>query len=762
MKRPFLIAVVVLNLLACALYLWALQDYTTVRLRVQGNTLTAMVNGVSVSATDSTYATGKIALALEDYHHYRAYVSSQAVAHGIRRWLEQLSDWFQQSNPASAWASITVTDLDTGEVLLRSDFRKEGPSGWGNERGQWQVNLLGEYRPSTPGTTSAGDQGWRDYVVEAQLVRGKELAAILVRAQSTHAAYRFWFRPEHGDMGWGLLRKELPAKELADGYFTLSFLSGLKALLREVIWSYLFGLAIFTLLLLLCLPPALLKAKRKTSLRLPSFDSGRSIWIAAAIAVLGTAIATTVAIVLLGRIPHVQDSVTYLFQAKTLALGRLSVPAPPLPDLFEQEFLVVRDGTWFGKYPPGHPIILAMGVLLGVPWLVSPVLGGLSLFLIYLIGRNTYSAGNGLLASFLGLLSPFFIFISGSFMAHPTGMFFMSLFLLSFILMMRTGKERWALVAGFAIGYVAITRQLTALSMALPFGLYFLVLLICDLRAYGGRALIFLVGAVIPLGFLLFYNWSLTGDPFLDTYQLYWAFDKIGFGEGYGMIVAHTPGQGMKNTWGNLTNLQAHLFGWPNYLTLAFLVLPFATLKASRWDWLLLASFLSLMAGYVFYWADGIMFGSRYYYEALPMLLLLTARGILLLPQLAQEVMKFRMGAVAGGITALLMAGLISYNLIYYMPIQWGLYKDYNFVSPKALRLVEGAGLKNALVFVEHEPTWQWWNYGAVFSANSPLLDSNVVYARDLGDEANERLMPFFPGRQYYRLQAMELSQLQH
>ncbi|HEX6383957.1 MAG TPA: hypothetical protein VF177_04735, partial [Anaerolineae bacterium] len=32
------------------------------------------------------------------------------------------------------------------------------------------------------------------------------------------------------------------------------------------------------------------------------------------------------------RIPHVQDSVTYLFQAQTLAGGRLAAPAPSLPD----------------------------------------------------------------------------------------------------------------------------------------------------------------------------------------------------------------------------------------------------------------------------------------------------------------------------------------------------------------------------------------------------------------------------------------------
>ena len=44
---------------------------------------------------------------------------------------------------------------------------------------------------------------------------------------------------------------------------------------------------------------------------------------------------------MLARVPHVQDSLTYLFQAQTLAAGKLWAPAPPLPDFFAQEFLLV-------------------------------------------------------------------------------------------------------------------------------------------------------------------------------------------------------------------------------------------------------------------------------------------------------------------------------------------------------------------------------------------------------------------------------------
>ena len=89
----------------------------------------------------------------------------------------------------------------------------------------------------------------------------------------------------------------------------------------------------------------------------------------AALSLGGLAVCATlpVAALLLERIPNVQDDVTYLFQAQLFALGRLSAPAPPLPEFFEQEFVLMYRDQWFGKYPPGQPLMLALGLLAGAP-----------------------------------------------------------------------------------------------------------------------------------------------------------------------------------------------------------------------------------------------------------------------------------------------------------------------------------------------------------------------------------------------------------
>lgn len=87
------------------------------------------------------------------------------------------------------------------------------------------------------------------------------------------------------------------------------------------------------------------------------------------------------------HLPHVEDEVAYLFQARTFAAGALSVPAPPeaaQPGL-DYYLLQVRDGRWFSTSVPGWPLALAPFAALGVPWLLNPLLAGLSVLLAYRI-----------------------------------------------------------------------------------------------------------------------------------------------------------------------------------------------------------------------------------------------------------------------------------------------------------------------------------------------------------------------------------------
>src|SRR6185295_11099686 len=156
-----------------------------------------------------------------------------------------------------------------------------------------------------------------------------------------------------------------------------------------------------------------------------------------------------------------------------------------------------------------------------------------------------------------------------------------------------------------------------------------------------------------------------------------------------------------------------------------------------------LAGWFVLMLGYFFWWADGVMYGPRFYHEATGFLALLTARGLVVLA---------RLGAAPGRVVAgAMLVSLLAVNLALYLPVQLAALHGYNYVSRKKIDVVERAGLHNALVFVETGRPNEWWEYGMVFSANSPWLDTDVIYARDLGP-LNEHLMAHYPDRSFYSL----------
>jgi hypothetical protein len=161
---------------------------------------------------------------------------------------------------------------------------------------------------------------------------------------------------------------------------------------------------------------------------------------------------------------------------------------------------------------------------------------------------------------------------------------------------------------------------------------------------------------------------------------------------------------------------------------------------------------VALAVAHIFYWADGLSYGPRYLYAALPSFLLLTARGVIL----ASRWLGGRAGRLAVGVV---LAALILGNLLVAMPFYRDSYQGYNGVDRSKVELVQAAAVTTpAVVFVD--PGLDWWEYGSVFSSNTPCLDGPIIYARDLGAAANARLLTHFPNRHAYRLRNGRLQLL--
>jgi hypothetical protein len=442
------------------------------------------------------------------------------------------------------------------------------------------------------------------------------------------------------------------------------------------------------------------------------------------------------------RIPHVEDEAAYLFQAQVLAQGRLKVPTPPYPTSYWSPFVLDFQGQRFGKYPPGYPLLLSLGVRAGHPWIVNTLLASLTLWVLAHAGRAIYSPAAGLLAAALGLTVPVFLAMSGTLLSHPTSLFFATVFLWAFARLIQgpaaSSRRGYAIVAGLALGCLLITRPFDAIGICLPFAVYLLVRGLRvdrDLIRYG----VVIVAIVIAFGLLLLAYWYSLAGTIGNPYAILWPYDRPGFGPNFGPK-GYELATGLRYLRDNLRDLAKGFLGWPGYLNILFALLPFILRPRSRWNYLLLASFLSLATLHVSYWYYGGRDAGfpRYYYAGLPTILLLSARGIELAASAlhrtilslgfpyAETAVESRL-PIAHLAIYLIVIGLVLYNALVFLPPSLNAFRAKSGITARPLRVAQEAHVTDTLVFVtgvEH-----WYDFAVFFSANNPTLDSVVVYA---------------------------------
>jgi hypothetical protein len=467
------------------------------------------------------------------------------------------------------------------------------------------------------------------------------------------------------------------------------------------------------------------------------------------------------------HVPHSEDEVAYVFQAKVFAQNRLSVPTPPLAEAFWTPFVVDYQGQRFSlKYPIGWSLLLSLGIRLGAPWLINTLLGSLTLGLIAWLGHCFYGHDRGYLplaAAGLGLATPGFLFLSSSLLSHAASLLWATLTLLALYYLTTASTQKpgfaekpgfSALLAGLCLGLTLMTRPFAAIAFGAVVGIFSLSLILRGELHW--TALLWLaIGGAIPTILLMAYWQTVAGDPLFNPYLLVWPYDRAGFGPDVGPRGYYLSDGILINTRLKLIALATGLFGWPGWGNLLFLPLPFIFPgQADRWDWLLLATIVSLVIVYIFYWSFGGADGGfpRYYYEALPAFLLLTIRGI----QLSSRLLS-RWGRALRWLPVGVVLIFIAYNLIWNLPPHLAAQKGKYDITPAPLQAVEQARLpKPALVLVKGYDGWE--DFAALFAANSPTLDGPVVYAIDWGPEFSRQVRAHFAERSCWELDSKALQ----
>lgn len=451
-------------------------------------------------------------------------------------------------------------------------------------------------------------------------------------------------------------------------------------------------------------------------------------------------VANLISLFVFEHMPHIQDSISQLFQARIFATGRLHLTTPCFPDFFDYTH-IINNGYWYSQYLFLHSLFLLIGVFAGIPWIINPLLGALTIPAIYALGRKLYGERTGRLAGILACLTPFIFDMSSEYMNHSGALLFTTLFILFYFRTLDLGRWYDPLVAGLALGLVANIRPYTALAIGGPFAIYGLYRAVKEPRRLIPKFGLMVILMAAVTSFIFVYNWLTNGNPLLFGYVVKWGpGHEIGFGKS-GWGAEHTPFRGLINTGNDMNLMNKFLYEWPIPSLLPIAVL-FAARTKNHKDWLLLASSVSLSAAYFFYWFHNVCFGPRFLYESSACLILLTVRGGQELGTFLRRTCQMKISDKSAAtfirrvwlIMTIIMLGVG-------LPPLFRTYHMYGNVDGTLVRTVRQAGLKNSLVFCHH--------FGNGFSANTLNLDGDVVYAKDYGI-LNAALTIAYPDRHYY------------
>ncbi|HLV36704.1 MAG TPA: glycosyltransferase family 39 protein, partial [Spirillospora sp.] len=433
------------------------------------------------------------------------------------------------------------------------------------------------------------------------------------------------------------------------------------------------------------------------------------------------------------------------------------------------------------------------------PWVVNAFLAGLTVALVYRLGRVLFSPDVGLIAAALTAFSPMALLLNATLMGHTAALFAATLFFYAYWRIQRGRSAlRWGVAAGLALGLVVTTRPLTAVGIAAPFIIWSaarvtgaiwqvaehgtprtsLRPILTPLLALAGTTLV--VSSAIPI-----YSYAATGDPTKNLYTLVWSYDRVGFGDCCGRS-GHTLEKGIRHVRFDLSLMAADLYGWqwqditglPAHLDslftnghlgtsitpalqdhlrtesgywpltgISWLLLPIGLLAGARrrWTWLLAGAALGLITVHLAYWIGSQRYSTRYYFEVLTALSLISA---LPLAWLARRVGRWSVYVA--------LAAVLIYSLyVYSTPRIHALYR-FNLISPEPIEgvMARRNGDGPVLVIVTGDDV-RWRALGTLMSVTSPYLDSDIVVAWDYGqDGIREAIEARFPDRQIIEMQA--------
>ena len=443
--------------------------------------------------------------------------------------------------------------------------------------------------------------------------------------------------------------------------------------------------------------------------------NNRALLLALSLVAFGMAVA--VALGPLQGLAHVSDEVAYTLQAKLFAAGMRTGPPPDQPSMVLFPYWQFEPRS-YAVFAPGWPLMLAAGVVVGLPWIVNPLLAAALPPLTWLLARAWQrDEDEARLAATVAALSPGIVLLAGSRMPHTSVL--VALLLALVVVERRTDGARAWLAAAGGLAYLVLARRLDALVLAGP------------LWAWGAwllrnRRALLAAWALVPavaLGALLLDNQHLTGHALtfpIDHWYDQWVADQhrppgcnaLGFGDTHGCTPVfgswgHTPAKAVRIAGRRLVLLDRFLLGIPGGLLVALV----GAVRVRRWRvplWFIVV----VIGGYALYWSPGRAYGARFYHPLYVFLPIWVAAGLSALP----KVLRNWLPAVLLGLGCLVGLGRAAIEVT----------EGYWCVDGRVSALLQQEHVQDGVVLVQgsgsHVEQWPW--LGTEELTCDPLLAS--------------------------------------
>jgi len=425
----------------------------------------------------------------------------------------------------------------------------------------------------------------------------------------------------------------------------------------------------------------------------------------------------------LGHAAISDDEHVYHFIAQTLRTGSLTAPSPgqDLP-FFQEQFVVLSEGVRYGKYPIGHPLLLAIGQAVGAEKLVVPALTALLAFALLRLGVTLFSAAPTALALLLLAVSPQVVLTGATLLAQPASAACLALGLAALF----TGGRRrnlWLVLSGILFGYGVLIRPLPG-ALFVPVALLYLA----TERTQEGtgwararRAALFVAPVVLCVAAFLLVNRLQAGSALTTGYQ---AFHQTGEGApGLLRVFGGDFGVTALSVVGSLLRLNVWLLGWPVSLLFCFFPSRDPRLKAL---WGMVAAEAAYRLASPKVGIGGV--GPIYLFEVVPLLLLLSAAGLVWLAR-GGLVAPWRLLRPAG-LASVVLAGVVTCGAMF-LPYRLADLRRMAAAQLVLPRMLAERGITNALVF--HDgivPPWTGLSWAYYPPCNSPGLDDSILHLR--------------------------------